>query len=146
MSPGQRFGRIEIDTWDDDKFLAVSSDAKVLFVWAFTHRWANMAGLYRATLAEMGRVLQDDVGRAQAALTELRDARLLLFDPTLEQLWVVNRARYVNGTPAQAHGIARAYAKQPDGPLKQAFAQRYPGLIAGPSDDAGTAHAGLTRP
>lgn len=127
------FAQVMTSLWRDPDFLALDADARLLFLWSWTHDRAGVSGLYRASvLALMGALVRDPhtddtvEDRVRDALAQLLAPKpMLLFDNDHEVLWVVNRARYANRSPRAAQLMRDEYERVPDCPLRDEFARRY---------------------
>ena len=128
-----RFVKLEEDTWTDRKFLALSTDARLLFIWSWSLPHAALCGLYRATLRDLGDALgahdsdsqQGRLGRVRRALDELDQAGMVKHDATTQVLWVVNRVKHQYLTPKSISVMQREVRNCPDSPLVDEFLQRY---------------------
>lgn len=139
MSPPPPWVPLFRRIWTDEKFLALSCSARLLFVWTWTNDRAGPSGLYRPSAAEGARVVASTSRVASPpealgfALAELRRAELVRFDDATGLLWVVNRARYVEEqrpSRAMRQRMLREYEAAPPSPVKTAFRSRYRGELA----------------
>lgn len=90
--------REDIDTgiWNDPDFLALSPEAKLVYLHSFTNSRCGMAGLYMV----ISNAIQMETGltakRLDAALTELREARFVHYDG--RWMWVRTRIKHLRST------------------------------------------------
>lgn len=86
---------ISTATWNDQKFLALSSDAKVVFLMCITHpctsRLGVMRGFTQPALAREARVSEDAFNKAFDALLK---SGLIRFSEDNFLIWVPNFMRY----------------------------------------------------
>ena len=134
--------RVDGRLWTDRKFLALSTEARLLFVWSWQPPHATVCGLYSASLKQLGRAVGDPVcsledncaERVGGALEELGAARMLKYDPEAEVVWAVNRVKFVEPLTSKVLTLMRReVAACPDSPLVDEFLSRW------------GKHLGLTR-
>lgn len=96
---------VDVAIYSDDDFLAMSSSARWLYVWAFTNPHCNMAGVYKASLrmASMETGLTAD--EIQSALAELESAQFIAYDTEGRWLWVRTRVKHIR---SQNRNVAKA--------------------------------------
>lgn len=128
------FALLETETWRDGDFCALTSDARLIFLWAWTNPHAAICGLYRLH-GDPARSLLRAIGpcdpplelhaRIECALGELEQKPMMLLDPRAGVLWVCERARRSLLSAKAQKIMLKEYARVPDSPLKEAFADRY---------------------
>jgi hypothetical protein len=138
------WAQVKAAVWEDDAFRALSSDARLIFLWSWTNPAATICGLYRASWRQLAAALgelrggpgggasaqdADLVARVEPALAQLAAKPLLLYDETNEVVWAVNRARHANRSPKVAVAMQREFDRCPASPLKTKFKRRYSGLL-----------------
>lgn len=138
----KRFAILQCETWNDEGFVELSNDARLLFLWGWSNPQAAICGLYEVQFpaSHMAAAIGDVTGgssltnaeRIARALRELEAKPLMFFDERhgLAELqrgvvWVVNRCFHSNTSAKAAEIMAREWCKVPDGPLKDAFYARY---------------------
>lgn len=89
-----RFRKIDPRIWNDAKFMSLSDDAKLIFLFALTHPNLTMLGAMRASVPG----LADELGWAQERFAE-RFAEplakgLFCYDQQGKLLWVHNYLKY----------------------------------------------------
>ena len=123
------FAMVERGFWSDETVGGLSTDARLLFLWSWTNPRATIAGLYPVGQGPMRAALDrpDEArgARVRDALAELDAAGLVRYDDENEVLWVVNRARYANRSPATVKGMEREWRECPPSPLRDAFKRKY---------------------
>lgn len=132
------FAQVMTSLWRDRDFLALPTDARLLFLWSWTHDGAGVAGLYTASVLDLMLALESPPrserliweattgNRVRAALAQLLTPKpMLLYDTDHEVLWVVNRARYANKSPRAAQLMRDEYERVPACPLRDEFSRRY---------------------
>jgi hypothetical protein len=122
-----RFSTVENAMWTDPAFIALPTDARLLFIWGWTNPTASICGLYHASMKMMQRALQEgplaDVERVQKALGALGQKPLMLWDANAELVLVVNRARHANRSPKVALAMQREVESCPSSPLVEQFVE-----------------------
>ncbi len=138
---------VDVSLFSDDDFLALSASARWLYVWTFTNPRCNMAGLYKASV----RIASMETGLAehevQSAITELEDARFVVYDPDGRWLWVRTRVKHIRSQNRNvAAAIVSAIRDLPRGhPFGPAFCQEYSGSDWGRGDHRGVLDALLSE-
>lgn len=115
--------------WYKPSFLALSTDARLLYIWSWTNPDASLSGLYECGPRKLARVLRDDAQATGRALRELEVEPLALYDAAAEVLWVVGRVEHVLRSPTQAVRMGRDFAACPPTYLRQQFAVKYGKLL-----------------
>jgi hypothetical protein len=134
----KRFVFVTDELWTDAKFLRLSTDARLLFMWSWMPPHSNACGLYKCSLRDLevalGSSPSDDTqgrsGRVEAALDELAGAGMLLFDHENEVLWVVNRVKYAARTAKAVAWMQKELRRVPASPLVDEFISRYARMLS----------------
>ncbi len=134
---GKRFVFVTEDLWTDKKFLDLSTDARLLFMWAWMPPQASVCGLYAVAPSTLGSALgasQTDasrgrIGRVRDALGELESKGMVLYDWATNVIWVVNRVKYAARPPAAVNYMQREIRRVPDSPLVDDFISLYGPLL-----------------
>lgn len=124
--------------WEDGPFLDLSTDAKTLFVFSFTHSpWASMTGLSVVS----PRTIRRSMRRAPllthkalvAVLDELGDKPFVKYDWEWEVLWAVNRTRHVaTASPKWIKGLTNHLERLPaESPLLTQYRRKYRAILKG---------------
>lgn len=129
----QRFVFVREDLWTDEKFLTLSTEARLLFMWSWMPPQSNVSGLYKASLADLEYALGSPVdgaqegssGRLERALDELFGRRMLAYDPHHELLWVANRVKHAPKSDKALDLMRREVRAAPDCALREAFLARW---------------------
>lgn len=129
----QRFSILKEELWTDRKFLALSTDARLLFIWAWSPPHSAACGLYRASWKQLKRGLgAQEAGerrtidtRLEDALQELDARGMVRYDREEEVLWVVNRVKHAATSRRAATLMAAEVRSAPDSPLVDEFLVRY---------------------
>lgn len=119
--------------WSTSSFRALTTDARLLYLWTWTNEDASLAGIYEASPRQIARALADVSGppdeqmtdRLAAALRELSQRPLVLYDEDAWVLWVVGRVEHTLRSPKVAIRMRRDWEECPASPLKQRFADTY---------------------
>lgn len=132
--------------WSDPDFLALSSDARLVYIWTWTNPRCGMAGIYKLapSMAALETGLSQD--RVMAALDELGAAEFTFYENRV--LWVRTRVKHLRQkTFPIAKSIRNDLLKIPDDhPLKARFLATY-GHHSWLSDCIGSeGHVTLNRP
>jgi hypothetical protein len=129
--------QLETATWDDEHFAALSGDAKLIFLWAWSNKAATICGIYPATQEQIAIALAPPVkgplpaaleDRVYAALVELGVKPMLAYDYDHQVIWVTNRALKANRSPKVLVAMQREFGAVPWSPLKDQFAVHYPAI------------------
>ncbi len=115
--------------WTDPAFLELSTDARNLFMWAWTAPGNALCGLYHVSPRKLEHAFAQEPGpsdpatreRVRTALIELARKPLVLYDDDAEVLWVVSRAKHANRSPKVAVLLKREVEECPPSPLKDQF-------------------------
>jgi hypothetical protein len=122
-------GWVKVDDklWTDEKFLGLSADAKVLFIWSWQPPHSAVCGLFNVDLEEMCEALAPDatIVRVQAALEELMRAGMIVYDPEPGVLWVVNRVKYAPKSPKAIKLMKNELAQVKPSFLVEKFMERH---------------------
>jgi hypothetical protein len=114
--------------WQDEKFLRLSADAKLIFIWAWMPPHSAVSGLWYCEMEEICQVL-DHRGtaangvlvRAYSALAELAEKRMVLYDDDNHVMYVVNRVKYASKSPASLKLMRNEVKQVPESPLVDLF-------------------------
>lgn len=126
-----RFAIVKEELWTDRKFLALSSEARLLFIWSWCPPHAAVCGLYSVSPRQLQKALGEGMhdltieAAVKIALDELEEAGLLRYDWDNEVVWVVNRVKHAATTPRARSLMQRELRACPDSPLVDAFVKRY---------------------
>lgn len=114
----------------------LSTDARLLYLWSWTHEGAALNGLYEISPRKLESALEHREApdpalrqRVGGALGELARKPLVLYDDDMEVLWVVGRVDHVNLSPTTAVRMRREWERCPPSPLRHQFAQRYGAVL-----------------
>jgi hypothetical protein len=135
-----RWSQFNEAIWNDADFLALGTDARLLFIWSWTNPDAAICGLYPTSVRRMALAIdsgseqrdrQLDALRVTQALDELARKPMVRYDYDNEVLFVLQRAKHANRSPKTAIAMRREYERCPASPLKSMFARRYPAIAKG---------------
>lgn len=132
--------------WSDPDFLALSPQARWVFIWTWTNPRCGMAGIYKTAAVQAAMETGLTEAEVKSALVELGDAEFAFYEGNV--LWVRSRVKHLRQkTPQIAKSIRNDLAKIADGhPLKAQFMATYKGH-SWLRDYIGTeAHVTLSRP
>ncbi len=110
---------VSTDLWYQAWFEDLTLHGRLLYVYAFTNRHANSAGLYAISLKRIASETGMSVEEVQAALGELRD-RLTYF-PEQGLLWVRGFLEHQANSPVFLRGLASILRAVKDPSLVQEF-------------------------
>ena len=117
----------ENSLWSDPEFLALSPDARLLYIWTWTNPRCGMSGLYK--LAPAAAAYETGLGEdcTLAALEELGDARFAFYEDGV--VFVRTRVKHLRQKTTQIAKAIRNDLKQisNDHPLKKLFRETYEG-------------------
>ena len=119
MSRG-RFGQVETSIWTDDRFLGLSPNAQLLWLFLLSSPNAILPGVVVAGPATIGETIRRTTDEVKSSLIEIQNSGLgVQFDLASRLIWVVNSLR--DHPPAnhfQAKGWARFWNEVPNCELK----------------------------
>lgn len=120
--------------WRRGSFVKLTPMARLLYLWTWTSPdYGNLAGLYSVSPLQLERALADEGDwrreAVAAALQELAEKPLVLYDEGNEVLWVVGRVENVLKSPTQATRIAKDFEACPPSPLREKFVATYGELL-----------------
>ena len=116
------------ELWTDPKVKALSVHAKLLFLYCITNTHSHLSGLYYLPIPIMQHETQ--LGRGMdGALQGLITARLIDYEPTYEQVWVVNMFKFQGRGQKTERGVAYYLHGLHATPLIARFLLRYPQIV-----------------
>jgi hypothetical protein len=89
-----RYQKIEVNTWNDEKFVKLSQDGKMLFLYFLTCPHSNSIGAYVAKKGYISEDLKWDTKRVSKTLSELLQNGLIKYDESLSVVVVVNYLKH----------------------------------------------------
>lgn len=122
---------IETQIWGDERFLSLSPDAKLVFVYAITCDQSDWSGIFRMSIALAEESIGITKGRIKGALEELSKSELVHWDESVSVIWITNMWRkQLRRTPTDNHtkGVMAHLAMLANTSLKQEFCQYYQSL------------------
>lgn len=137
-----RFVVVSEKLWTDAKFLALTPDSRLLFLWSWMPPHATVCGLYRASYKDLCAAIEPTIRGPQGgvipphrredvrdrlgeALDELGAAAMLRYDGVNDVIWVVNRVRYAARTPKAVAYMQRELQWVPESPLLDLFLAKW---------------------
>lgn len=115
------YRQIHTQIWQDEFFLDLEPDEKLVFIYLFSNKETNLAGLYRLNLKVAAFETGIDLQKILTILKKFAAANKILYEDGI--VWVVNWIHY-NTAPNSDKvlaGIKRSLASIPDCPLKTAY-------------------------
>lgn len=113
--------------WSDPDFLALSSEARMTYIWSWTNPRCGMAGIYKVAAAQAAfeTGLPEDIVRC--SLTELGEARFAFYVDNV--LWVRSRVKHLRQKTRQIAVAIKNDLRRiaDDHPLKREFLTAYAG-------------------
>ena len=119
------YRQISTHLWMDDKFLQVSPQARLLFLWMFTNPDAKSSGLF---------LFNDDVCQNETGLSgrelhhclkELIKIERVVFDDKVNMIWVINQFKHVFKSPKIIESTLREVNALPKSNIKENFFKKY---------------------
>ena len=89
-----RYQNIHSQIWIDEKFIELSSDGKMLFLYVMTSPHSNTIGIYVLPKMYMACDLGWDLKRLSKPFRELLDKQMVLYDERVNLLCVKNHVKY----------------------------------------------------
>jgi hypothetical protein len=111
--------------WNDPDFLALSSDARLVYIWTWTNPRCGMAGIYKLAPSQAAAETGLPEVRVRTALVELGEARFAFYEGNV--LWVRTRVKHLRQKTKQiAVAVANDLRRISDSnPLKAQFLATY---------------------
>lgn len=123
------YRQIHTHIWDDPDFETLSPYAKLIFIYGFSNRHRNEAGLYTITIRKLAfetGLSQEDAG---AAIKEIEAKGMWQYDWDNQVLWIKNAIRYQTVTEKNLTAIKRDIATI-NSPLVAEFEEYYKDLLS----------------
>jgi hypothetical protein len=96
--------------WNDDDFLALEPEAKLVYFLLFTHRKLSRCGCLDLMPSRWAKATGYDLETLTAALSELSEARFVVIDPATEELVVRTKVKHDKpGRWTQIKAVWRAW-------------------------------------
>ena len=132
--------------WSDPDFLALSSAARMTYIWSWTNPRCGMAGIYKTAPVQAAMetgLSEEDV---RSAFVELGEANFAFYEGNV--LWVRSRVKHLRQKTTQiAKAVRNDLAKVADDhPLKARFLATYRGHSWLSAYIGGEGQVTLTRP
>jgi hypothetical protein len=111
--------------WSDPDFLALSADARYVYIWTWTNTRCGMAGIYKFAPSQAASETGISEARIRKALLELAEARFAYYEENV--LWVRTRVKHLRQKTKQiAIAVANDLRRISDSnPLKAQFLAAY---------------------
>jgi hypothetical protein len=123
------YRQIHVTTWDDDWFCQLNSDEKVVFIWLFSNRRANVSGLYEFTEFICSRETGIELNSVHEAIKKLQNDKKIFIENGW--VWVKNLRKYNDSkSPNTIKSINNDLEKLPDMQLKRDYIAYYKELEA----------------
>jgi hypothetical protein len=118
------YRNVQSKIWEDEWFVSLDAEGKVLFFYLITNHRASVAGIYTLPI----RSIEFETGlkqeRVASLLAEFEAAGKLMYADSV--IWVTNLRRYQETkSPTLQNCISRDIAKIPPGSVKEAYSIRY---------------------
>jgi len=119
------YRQVSTQLWMDDKFLHISPQARLLFLWMFTNPDAGSSGLF---------LFNDDVCENETGLSgrelhhclkELIKIERVLYDEKTNIIWVVNQFKHTPKSPKIIESTLKEVKSLPKSPVKEVFYKKY---------------------
>ncbi|MBE3586544.1 MAG: DnaD domain protein [Thermoanaerobacter sp.] len=88
------YRQIHTHIWDDPKFEELSPHAKLLFIYGFSNKHRNEAGIYTITVRKIAFETGLTIEQAEAAIKEIEAAGMWRYDWENHVLWIKNALKY----------------------------------------------------
>ena len=119
------FRQVKTQLWNDVKFLEISKDAKLLFIWTFTHPETNCSGLtlFNADVC----IRQTGLSRVvmEKAMQELEEIALVEYDKKHNILWVMNQFKHAPKSPKIVEAVIKEILSLPNVATIDHFMRQY---------------------
>jgi len=118
-----KFRQLSTQLWMDDKFLSLSMEARLLFVWMFTHPESGSSGLF--TLNRNVCETQTGIKNIDKTIKELEDIERVRCDYKHHLIWVVNQFKHASKSPKIVIGVFFEIQRLPVSFLIDEFVSKY---------------------
>jgi DnaD/phage-associated family protein len=118
------FRQIHTQIWGDPDFEELSPSAKLLFIYLFSNKYRNEAGLYIITLKKISFETGLNLSQLQSAMDEIINKDMVRYDQENSVLWVKNALKYQSISQKTVVAILKDIDKI-SSPLKSEFFKRY---------------------
>ena len=109
-----RYQKVEVNTWNDEKFTKLSQDAKMLFLYFLTCPHSNSIGAYVAKKGYISEDLNWDTKKIKKTLPELLRNGLIKYDESLSVVVIVNYLKHNTiENPNQAKNAVKNFQSLP---------------------------------
>jgi hypothetical protein len=88
------YRQIHINIWDDPRFEEYSPHAKLLFIYGFSNKHRNEAGLYSISIKKFAFETGLSIEETESALKEITASGSWKYDYEAKVLWIVNALKY----------------------------------------------------
>lgn len=123
------YRQIHTHIWDDPDFEELSPHAKLVFIYGFSNRHRNEAGLYTLTIRKLAFETGLSQEEAEAAVREIEARGMWRYDWDNQVLWVKNALKYQTVTETNLAAIKKEIAAI-NSPLVAEFESYYSHLLA----------------
>ena len=118
-----KFRQLSTQLWMDEKFLSLSMEARLLFVWMFTHPESGSSGLF--TLNKETCRTQTGVKDIEKTIEELEDIERVRYDYKHNIVWVINQFKHASKSPKIVIGVFFEIQRLPGSFLIDSFIEKY---------------------
>jgi len=122
------YRQIHTHIWDDPDFETLSPHAKLVFIYGFSNKHRNEAGLYTITIQKLAFETSLSTEEAETAVREIEAKGMWRYDWDNQVLWVKNALKYQTVTEKNLVAIKKDIATI-NSPLVAEFEEYYSHLI-----------------
>lgn len=83
-----KYRRVNPQVWNDEKFLALSNDAKLVWTYLLTCPEANSIGLYNVNLGEVAKKLHFKLETIMTMISDFGELGMAFFDEPISLIWL----------------------------------------------------------
>lgn len=123
------YRQIHTHIWDDPNFETLSPHAKLVFIYGFSNRHRNEAGLYTLTIRKLAFETSLSIEEAEVAVKEIEARGMWRYDWDNQVLWVKNALKYQTVTEKNLAAIKKDIATI-NSPLVAEFEEHYKDLLS----------------
>ena len=127
-----KFRKVDVRVWNDEKFMSLSRDGKLVFLFLLTHPSQTMLGAMRASLPGLASELGMAFKEFSAALLEIVEHDMVRFDEKASFVWFPNWLRY---NRPESPNVVRSWSKVmpllPECKLKRELVKKLQVFIGG---------------
>ena len=115
MQEKKKYRKIDPNIWNDEKFIELSDDGKLGFLFLLTHPHMTSLGAMRGSLPGLSHELGWTTERLSQSLSQSLSQRMIVYVPKASFIWLPNALKYnAPENPNVVKAWAKIYADLPE--------------------------------